>query len=189
MIVHSSYTKVEDADKIYINRKTNDAVPISEEYVIERVWKAKYLGLVIDCNLKFEEHAKYVENKAVNVAGVLWKMRRMLSTETKKLIYKTLLEPHLNYLVTVWGSASDSTIKSVQVMQNRAIRNVYSLDRLTNRVNMFLNTDNDYLPIRAMCYVNAASFVFNVIHEKIHTNIRFSLVDAKETRQKGNLRP
>lgn len=185
MLFNSSHTKVEDIDEICINNVPQSKSPV---HVIKRVYSTKYLGLKLDPNLKWDDHIHHIEGKAANVSGVLWKMRKLLPQHAKKLIYQALLEPHLTYLVSIWGNATDTALKSLQIMQNRALRNVYNLNRLTNRNDMYLNLVDDFMPVRALCYIHTAAFVFNTIHEKIHTNIIFHVNDA-DTRQKGDLRP
>lgn len=182
MICHSSYVKVEDITEIVMESHSD-----ADNFTIKRVYNTKYLGLILDANLKWNEHISHIENKAANVCGVLWKMRNIIPPHAKKLIYQALLEPHLTYLVTLWGNSTDSIIKPLQVLQNRALRNVYGLDRLTSRVVMYTNLVNNFLPIRGLCYMQTAAFVYNVMHDKIHSNIKFE-ANIIETRQKGDLK-
>ena len=129
-----------------------------------------------------------VANKAANVAGVLWKLRRSLPKHVKKLLYQSLLESHLTYLIPVWGRANDQAIKRLQVLQNRALRNVYNLDRLINRVRMYTHMVESCLPIRSLFYLNSATLVYNITHLYTHSNIKFNRVGTR-SRQRDNLRP
>ena len=189
MIIHSAATKVENIKEILIKAREEDEIIIDRDYTIERVDKTKYLGLIMDECLKWDEHVKKVEMKLSNAAGILWKLRQTLPRDIKKKIYKTLFETHLNYMILVWGSASYNIIMPLQVLQNRALRNVYELDRLTNRIEMYSELVEGNLPIRAMFFTAAAGFVFKTIKRNIFTNIQFDRVGSRTGRRKEYLRP
>ena len=48
--------------------------------------------------------------------------RNFVSMETLKDIYRSIVEPHLNYCCSVWGSSGITRIESLQKLQNRAAR-------------------------------------------------------------------
>ena len=176
MIIHSSATKADEIQNIDIKSSDNDDFKINGEYRIERTQEMKYLGLIIDEKLNWESHVKHVESKIANATGVLWKMKSCLPQNIKKKIYKALIESHINYMIPVWGAANDSIIQSLQIVQNRALRNTYNLDRLTNRIEMYSTKVDDNLPIRAIYYKNTAGFIFKTCKRLIYTNLAFTKV-------------
>jgi hypothetical protein len=187
MIVHSATTKVEDTQEICVKSSAEDEFKIIEEFRIERVKEMRYLGLIIDESLKWESHIKHVESKIANAAGILWKLRYTLPQDTKKRIYKALCESHINYMIEIWGTASDSIIQPLQIIQNRALRNVYNLERLTNRIEMYSTKVEDNPPIRAIFYKTVAGFIFKASKGLIYTNIVFNRVQS--ARRDDYLRP
>lgn len=185
MLCTSTQAKTQDTDKITLTPFDDDSVKLC----IERVNKIKYLGLIIDEHLKWSEHIKHVESKVAGAAGILWKLKHDLPTVIKKRIYTALFESHLNYMLPVWGSASNAAIDSLQIMQNRALRNIYKLDRLHNRTSMYKEKVEQFLPIRAMFFVNTTVLIYKCIHQKIHTNLSFTIVNTESTRSDSYLRP
>ena len=151
MILHSSAMKVEDLKEITIEVAEGDDER-NEKYNIKRVDTVRYLGLIIDECLKWEQHIQHVETKLSNAAGILWKLKNTLPLDIKKKIYKSLFETHLNYMIQIWGSASFTAIKPLQIIQNRALRNVFNIERLTNRCEMFTKLVDNNLPIRAIFF-------------------------------------
>lgn len=93
---------------------------------IPEVNKVKYLGLTLDKKLNFKEH---IEDKKKQVSLTIIKYdwlvgrRSSLSLENKILIYKTIIRPMWAYCCTLWGAASNSNIKKIQVLQNKFLRN------------------------------------------------------------------
>jgi hypothetical protein len=163
LVAHSSYAKINIENKIIL----------SNGIAIMRVVKAKHLGLIIDEHLKWDAHCEHLSKKVSSASGILWKMRRRLPFKIKKNIYHTLLETHLNYMIVIWGSASDVAINSIQTAQNRALRNVYGRDRRENRIEMYLHHTENCLPLRAIHFVSTASFIYNAIHHNTRTNLTF----------------
>lgn len=176
MIFKSPFSSAQDSDSIYIGPNQH----------IHKVEEMRYLGLWLDPSLKFDLHGKKVEAKTASASGILWKLKNRLNTKRKKLIYHTLFESHINYMLTIWGSANDTVIAPLQVNQNRALRNVFNLDRFDNRIEMYLHNVENCLPIRAMHYVNTAVFIFNIVNEKVLSNIRLHTAHTTRTTRNSN---
>ena len=64
---------------------------------IERVSSTKYLGVILDEHLTFEEHITYIHQKASKKTGILYKSKDYLDRSTKILLYKSLILPHIDY--------------------------------------------------------------------------------------------
>lgn len=188
MIFRSSNMKLSIPDEILIKNENNDVIKISGAYVIKRATKIKYLGLFLDETLSFSDHIKHVETKLSSASGILWKLRRQLPQHIKKKIYQSLFETHLSYMINVWGTASDDAIKYLQVIQNRALRNVYDLDRMYNRVDMYKNQVDGCLPLRGLLFQKLAVFILNILSRNIHSNMQFERTGDGRTRDKKSLK-
>ena len=164
MILHSPYQKLNDSDEIIIN----------DHFVMKRNRTAKYLGLVLDEHLKFDEHCKLLESKLTSSAGMLWRMRNKLPMYIKKKVYHTLFESHLLYMNIIWGNSCENVIKPLQSIQNRTIRTVFNLERRSNRVKMYAHYAENCLPIRGINFLLTSTYMYKNIHSTVHSNIRFS---------------
>jgi len=176
MIFHSPFMKIKDCDLINIGNSA-----------IKRVECMKYLGLLLDEHLKWDRHCGALESKLASISGILWKLKSKLPQVTKKLIYHTLFESHLNYMSIIYGTACDKVISPIQKIQNRALRNVFGIDFRENRVNMYAHLVQNCLPVRTINFISSATFIFNNLLSKIHSNIVFARVLAR-TRNAGDLR-
>ena len=82
----------------------------------------KYLGIVVDRELRFEEHILGVCGKlsagcyAVRVAA------QELGVELGRSVYFSLIESHLRYGICFWGNAAAYLIQMLFVLQKRAVR-------------------------------------------------------------------
>ena len=150
-----------------------NTVKLSDHLTILRVSNFKYLGLIINERLDWNDHLKLIERKLAPANGILWKLRKTLPLKFKKMIYDALFQSHINFMVPIWGLASNVTLNNAQVLQNRALRNVYDLPEQLNRGKMYAHYVESHLPIRACCLVGIATYMFNVINGKTHSNIDF----------------
>ena len=89
---------------------------------IEQTSTYKYLGVLIDENLNWKPHIDKMCNKLASVCGVISKVRHILDRNSLMMIYNSLVESRLRYGILGWGTASNSQIERLKVLQNRAIR-------------------------------------------------------------------
>ncbi|CAK1593612.1 unnamed protein product [Parnassius mnemosyne] len=67
------------------------------------------LGVIIDRNLKFIEHAKYITNKALSIYKKLCIYVRPtwgIHPENIEIIYRQVIEPIITYAAGIWGDAT-----------------------------------------------------------------------------------
>ena len=82
----------------------------------------KYLGVMIDKNLNWSCHIEYIGQKISKACGALAKIRHCVSLEILKNVFYALVHSYLRYGILIWGSASRTTLKPLEVLVNKAIR-------------------------------------------------------------------
>jgi hypothetical protein len=97
---------------------------IIDDEPIEYVESFKYLGVIIDNHLRFEDHVTYVIRKIATKINYLGRMSRILSLNTKKLIYNCIIAPHFDYCASILWNASNENIKKLQLLQNKGMRTI-----------------------------------------------------------------
>jgi hypothetical protein len=167
-------------------------VEIAPGLAIRRVDSTKYLGLVINEKLNWSSHIERIERKLASVNGILWKLKNSLPKHARKLIYSALFLPHLNYLSMIWAFSPCYLMANLQVLQNRALRNVYMLDNRSNRSLMYLHDVESNLPVRGIALVNTAVYMYKALHKSTVSNFEFRRNDdfhPMTLRNSSNLRP
>ncbi|GBN21478.1 RNA-directed DNA polymerase from mobile element jockey [Araneus ventricosus] len=87
--------------------------------------EVKYLGLILDSKLTFRSHIKYNIDKfwtKVHVIIPLIGRKSPLFLNNKVLLFKQILRPILTYASQIWGLATKTHLKKVQIMQNKILR-------------------------------------------------------------------
>ena len=99
--------------------KTIDPVPIKlNGKQIEHVHKFDFLGVTIDKHLKWNSHIDKISSKISKVLGILSHLKKTLPLEILRLIYNSLINPHLQYGILCWGTQNHRITK----IQKKAIR-------------------------------------------------------------------
>ena len=120
-----------------ITRKQKKNIRIKDyeihNYKLDRVDSAKYLGLILDSKLTFNNHINSICKKAHCTRQFLQRTLWRCSADSKAQAYKTFVRPIVEYGAAVWDphNANDSQVKRVESVQNKAarfVRNNWRLD-------------------------------------------------------------
>ena len=106
---------------------------------INQVTKTKFLGVVIDDQLRWCDHIDHVCTKVRKSLGIIKRASKILNADTLKSLYYTMIFPYLNYCHLVWGKASASQLKRITNLQKRAIRVISSEPWLAHTHPLFLH--------------------------------------------------
>ena len=70
---------------------------ILTNYEIRRVKKTKYLGMMADDSLTWEDHTDYITLKINRGIGIIRRVRQLIPEKTLLLLYQTLIDPYFRY--------------------------------------------------------------------------------------------
>ncbi|XP_075167930.1 uncharacterized protein LOC142240098 [Haematobia irritans] len=110
----------------------------------------KYLGIHLQSNLAWDLHIQSIKGKIAPAIGLLYKFRNKFSDGTNLLLYNSLIHSHLNYLPIVYAYRKSGALKSLQRMQNKALRIVYKLPRMYSTISLYQNVAKTILPINGI---------------------------------------
>ena len=89
---------------------------------MEQKISVKYLGVILDNQMKWKDYINLISLKVSKVIGVIKYAKKVLPLNLLKMLYLGLVKPHLRYCCFVWGSRGATTCKTLDKLQNRAIR-------------------------------------------------------------------
>ena len=87
--------------------------------VVENI---KYLGVIVDKYLSWDEQISAVTKKVSRGLGMLRFSKKYLPIVTVQKMYRSLVEPYFRYSCPVWGVSGINAISRLQKLQNRAAR-------------------------------------------------------------------
>ena len=97
---------------------------ILNNYKIKRVKNTKYLGMIVDDSLTWEDHIDYITLKINRGIGIIRRVRQFIPEKSLLLLYQTLIDPYFRYCSTVWGQCGETLKDKLQGLQNRAARSI-----------------------------------------------------------------
>lgn len=153
---------------------------------IERVEKIKYLGVIIDSELKFDDHCDYMLKKIGKKISFLNRIGNSISDYTRCIVYKSIIAPHFEYCATLLVGMGETQLSKLQIMQNRAMRVIIQCNRYT-RVEEMLQV-LQFMSIRQRLYYNVCIFIFKIIKGMLPIELgnKIVLVEGR-TRQADNI--
>ena len=121
----------------------------------------KLCGVFIDENLTWKYHVNHIKSKISKSIAYISTSKRSLTKEVKILMYKALVESHLNYALTVWGNAKESTLEPLVKIQKKAIRIVTGSKYNSHTTNLFAKIKS--LKLKDLYIVRCAELAMRVV--------------------------
>ena len=85
---------------------------------LQRVDEIRDLGVIITSSLSWNNHIDNIISKAARISGLI---KRILgwhaSSQTKYIMYCSLVRPLLEYRTVVWSGTSRKNIKNIEKIQ------------------------------------------------------------------------
>ena len=129
----------------------------------------KYLGIMIDSTLTWQNHIDKISKKIARAIGLLYKIRPFINIKVMKTLYYSFVYPHLLYAIEVWGSADITHLNKLITLQKRVVRMITFSDRRQNDYS-FLPSDPLFLKmgiikIYDIFKLNVSKFIFKCLNK------------------------
>jgi hypothetical protein len=130
--------------KCHIMHMTKRRKPINNAYnmagtPLAVVKSHPYLGVDIQCDLRWDDHVNSVVNKASKILGMLRRNVSCCTRSTKATAFLSLVRPLLEYASPVWDPYRTKHIDALEMVQRRGARFVMSDYRYTSSVTTMLS--------------------------------------------------
>lgn len=161
-IVNSELTRFSDwstANKLIVNTEktyplliTNSRLPETvppiylNNDVIHFKTQIKYLGVIVDQNLKFNIHISEICKKISKSIGILYNMRKYLPLPALISLYYSLVYPYFIYCNLCWGNTYETHLKPLFILQKRAIRIIHQASFNSHTNSLFYSSKILKLP-------------------------------------------
>ena len=111
------FTRAKNSEFATFMPKLN-GIPIERKHVV------RFLGVLVDDKLRWNDHVAALKAKMSRYIGIMYKLRPILPAKARLQIFNSLVQSHLNYCSLVWGSTCKSNIDSLFATQKKAMRAV-----------------------------------------------------------------
>ena len=86
--------------------------------IIDKVLDFNFLGIHFNEQLNWKSHIDKLSVKCCRILGILNRLKRILPLNINIILYNSLMLPHLNYGITLWGFKCERILK----LQKKAAR-------------------------------------------------------------------
>ena len=147
---------------LFTNKKNTTNLDIKlNNHKIAMVSETKYLGVIIDNKLSWKSHIKHTCTKISKSLAILKIVRSIFPRNILRLIYMALIYPHINYCNIIWGSANNSTLEPLILLQKKAVRLVSKSSYLAHTAPLF--RDLYFLKVQQVFKFNCLTFMYKCL--------------------------
>ena len=93
---------------------------------LERKSNSRFLGVVINEQLTWNQHILAVKAKMNRYVGILYKLKNILPFSARKNVFHSFVQSHLNYCSLVWGLGPKSCIEPPFTEQKKNNKSIHA---------------------------------------------------------------
>ena len=143
-----------------------------------------FLGITFDSKLNFKPHIDKIRQQISRSLGFLYRVKNFIPTKYKKQLYYSLVHPHLNYGIVLWGNMPKSTIKPLESLQNRAIKFVANAKFRNASAPIYKNLA--VANIKQLHFQNLNQMMHQAFHSQLPPTIQILFQRPLTTRTRGS---
>ena len=165
------------AERKIISKKLNFRISGQKIKVSKEV---KYLGIILEEHLKWKKHLQTIQQKLSRANGMLSKIRHYVSKEAIRMIYFALFHSHLAYGCQIWGQTQNENLKSLEILQNKALRIInFTKDWRKTADPLYLKSD--ILKLKDVINLNNCQLAFDFFSESLPKPLQKLLIKTQDT--------
>ena len=97
-----------------------------ENTQINRVTSTKYLGIILDDKLNWNDHIKLLNSKLIRYASSFKIIKNFVPERCKKQLYYAYINSILSYGIEVYGHTTQNNINKLQTTHNRILKTLFN---------------------------------------------------------------
>ena len=137
---------------------------------IFRTSSIRFLGVIIDENMTYKNHILSLKNSLSRKIGLLYRLNKFLPVDVLKLIYHSIIYPHLNYGIVLWYSAPANLLHKLFVCQKRSIRAICNTEYNEHTSEYFRNLQ--FLKLEDIYKLNLLLHFHDTLVSNMNLNLR-----------------
>ena len=126
---------------------TTNSNIIMNGIILEQVKSIRFLGVIINDQLKWCDHKQHIYRKVCRSLGLLYKCKSIFNEEESINMYKAFIQPYFLYAIEVWGHTIRSPVDIMSKLQSKVLRILYGYKRSEDA---WRYNDNRILPLEKL---------------------------------------
>ena len=103
-----------------------------DDMIIKRTDQIKFLGVIIDENITWNNHINIIENKISKNIGAMHRAKFLLDKQSLKHIHFAFVHSYITYANIAWASTCKTKLGKLYNKQKHVSRIMYNKDKYTH---------------------------------------------------------
>ena len=95
---------------------------ILDSHKLTKVDKVKFLGVIIDFELTWDQHIDYLRDKLNASIAIIKRIMKFIPKSEYHKLYDSLFKSHLSYCISCWGGVPTYKLSTLFAIQKRCVR-------------------------------------------------------------------
>lgn len=121
---------------------------------IEKVESVKYLGVIVDSNLRMNGHTNHLVKKISQSMNAMNTIKKYLPTYSLMQFYNAFIGSHLFCNGFLMCRMNVTDINRLQIIQNKALKTAFGLERRYPTEKLYNEIAVNVLPVKGIAYLN-----------------------------------
>ncbi len=134
-----------------------DSIPFNDTHIM-RVPHTKYLGVILDDKLNWKSHIQSILPSLVKTASAFKFISHIIPHKFKTNLYYAYVYSKLAYGIEVYGHAAKTSLRPLQIQQNRILKILFHRDWFTDTD--VLHTNLNILKIKDIFKLQLVQFIY-----------------------------
>jgi Reverse transcriptase (RNA-dependent DNA polymerase) len=177
------------------NNKTSNNIALNlfiNNQRIAKVASCKYLGVIIDESLKWNEHIEYICKKLIKFTSIFYKLKDILPVACLSKLYYAFIYPHILYGIEVYANASKSVLDKLCKLNNKLLRILLRKKLATPVIDLYVAMNILPIPIlhemQLLVFIHKCTFHKYILPEIfINYFVQNNVIHDHNTRRKFGL--
>jgi len=126
----------------------------------------KYLGVIVDEKLTWEEHCKQLCSTISKYVGVMYEVKHYVNIQALRMLYHNLINSRAQYGIIAWGRAASCHLQTISVVLNSAMRCFNTDKLLTNKVTIICKMQK-ILQLKDIYNLEVSKFMYKSTTSKL----------------------
>jgi len=109
------------------NKVMREIAVVLGSHPIQIVDQIKFLGVILDSQLRWENHIDYLCAQLKKTCGLIGRLKQLFPSSVKKRLYYALFYSRIYYCILVYGTAAETHLQRIHILQNRFIKHITNL--------------------------------------------------------------
>ena len=138
---------------------------------LSRCESAKYLGITIESNLRWNLYIASLCKKLSQSAGIISKLRHFVNFKTLRMLYHSFVKSHLLCGILSWGNDYKSAIQLLQILHNKILRLMFKIEPQSHVSNNYLYYSSKLPKIEDLYKLEIIKFMYLYEQNKLPPSV------------------